>query len=157
MASFFLVRHGRYDYSTKELTKAGREIDAPAALNDLLLKGLGQGALILSSSARRALQTAEVIAEGLSSEVISSEMIEAGGSDVWGVRDLDEYIGRALSQGNAELQEDGELVVVTHAPMVAAAMGMHGSDAADLIRYGQVVEYQTGTWTNPKFRASLEI
>jgi phosphohistidine phosphatase SixA len=155
--SFFLVRHGRYDRETMGLTDEGRDIDAPRALSILLAKGLGQGAVVLSSSAPRALQTAEIIAAGLSSEVISSRLIEYGGNDVWGVKDLDVLVSRALSEAEAKPLDDNGLVVVTHAPMVAAAMGRHHFRDVDNIGYGKVVEYQVGTWTNPHFRASEEI
>ncbi|MDB5176327.1 MAG: hypothetical protein JWM81_1185 [Candidatus Saccharibacteria bacterium] len=155
--SFFLVRHGRYDRQTSGLTNEGREIDAPRALSTLLAKGLGQGAVVLSSSAPRALQTAEIIAAGLSSEVISSRLIEDGGNDVGGVRDLDELVGRALSQAQAKPLDDNGLVVVTHAPMVAVAMGVHPFRDVDNMDFGKVAEYQVGTWTNPHFRPSEEI
>lgn len=155
--SIFLVRYGRYDTSTMGLTTEGRDDDAPKALEELLAKGIGSHAIVLSSSATHALHTAEIIAGAFHVDVISSDLINIGGNKIAGVRNLDEFVCRALARAQVNIHDNSELVVVTHAPMVAAAMGMHDVDAADHIGYGQVVEYITGTWTNPRFNESLEV
>lgn len=139
------------------LTTEGRDDDAPRALEELLAKGIGSHAIVLSSSVTHALHTAEIIAGAFHADVISSDLIKEGGKKPNRVRNFDEFVRRALRLANVKIHNDSELVVVTHAPMVAAALGMHDIDAANHIGYGQVVEYKTGTWTNPRFELSLEI
>ncbi len=148
----FLVRHGEYSQTTRGLTGLGREVHAPQARQRLLARGIGEGALILSSAALRAMQTAEIIAEGLPHpNVVSSDLIEDGGNDARHVKDLDDLLARAVAEAQVAVPETGSLVVVTHAPMLAIASGLHGFGDSRKISYGQVMEYEPGSWQNPNF------
>lgn len=145
---FYLVRHGSYDRSTGRLDPTGREVHAPSARDELIARGVGSNALLLSSDALRAAETAEIIGEGIGVDPILSEMINQAGNRAWNVQDLDAVVDEALE--NAGVVQDGrELVVVTHAPMLAIAR--RARDVND-ISFGEVFAYERGSWHNPDFR-----
>lgn len=149
----YLVRHGRYEKGN--LTEAGRSEDAPKARDALVAKGIGGKALVLSSSESRAVQTAEIIAEGLGAVVVPSKRIAEGGNHTHGVKDLDEFVAKALAE--AGLHKNGEsLVVVSHAPMLAVAKGLSVDDYFQ-VDYGEIVEYAPGTWRNPDYMVGVEM
>jgi phosphohistidine phosphatase SixA len=142
--TIYLVRHGAETYGG--LNERGFWVDAPSARDELLAHGLGEAAVILSSSSPRAAQTAIIIAEGLRTGVVLSDtMKEAGNS--WGVRDLDAVVEQALYEEGIEIDPSNQdLIVVTHAPMIAIARGL---DSADGVEYGEVFPYLRGSWSNP--------
>ncbi len=145
---FYLVRHGSYDRSTGGLDPTGREVHAPSARDELIARGVGSNALLLSSDALRAAETAEIIGEGIGVNPILSEVINQAGNRAWNVQDLDAVVDEALK--NAGVAQDGrELVVVTHAPMLAIARRVE--DVND-ISFGEVFAYERGSWYNPDFR-----
>ena len=142
---FYLVRHGNYDRRSGSLNAEGRQIDAPSARDQLLLRGLGANTILLSSDAPRAVETAEIIGHGLGSEPVLSNMINRAGNGAWSVRDLDALVDLALQEAGITDDVNRDLVVVTHAPMLAIARGVE-SDAID---FGEVLAYQRGSWNNP--------
>lgn len=141
---FYLVRHGDYD-KYGDLSVRGREVDAVAARDRLILAGLGGGAVLLSSDAPRAIQTARVIGAGLGVEPKPSRTINTQGNHAWNVRDLDVVVEEALREVGVDVDPDDNLVVVTHAPMVAIAQRVLMSE----VDYGAVFHYERGSWSNP--------
>jgi broad specificity phosphatase PhoE len=128
----------------------GRNEDAANAKARLLSREVGNGALLLSSNYPRALQTAEVIAKGIGSEVIPSKRLAEGGNYPKGIESLDDFLLKALEEAGVE-QAGRALVVVTHAPMLTIALQRYEDDAIDSIGYGMVVDYVPGSWRNPQF------
>lgn len=142
---FYLVRHGSYD-ATGSLDAAGREIHAPRARNELINRGLGTSAVLLSSDQPRAVETAQIIGTGLGIELALSNIINRTGNRPWYLRDLDAVIEEALNEAGVAIDGGSqELIVVTHAPMLAIARGVESKD----IRYGEVLEYLRNSWNNP--------
>ncbi len=80
---------------------------------------------------------------------MSSRRINIIGNAPWGVKALDEMLEAALVEANA-MPGDGNLVIVTHQPLLDTVAGTQG------VQNGQVVEYQPGTWRNPEFSVSEE-
>lgn len=147
----FVVRHGRYDRGTTRLTEQGRTEDAPRARDDLVRRGLGMGAVVLSSSELRAVETAEVIAEGFGTEVIQSKKIAMGGVHPSMISDLDEMLATVMHEAGVEVDTDGKLVVVAHAPLVAAVARTDEMQ----VDFGQVAEYVPGTWNDIRPRTDF--
>jgi broad specificity phosphatase PhoE len=146
----FLVRHGRYNRTG--LSPEGH-VDARQARDELIAKNLGGKALVLTSSAQRAWETATIIAKGLKAGLVLSDRIYEGGNDVEAVEDLDIWLQRALEEAKVSVPAGKSLVVVTHAPMVAVAKGLRSYDASD-IGNGEIFEYTPGSWHNQDFRES---
>jgi phosphohistidine phosphatase SixA len=146
MAGIYLVRHGMAEQGI--LTAEGRR-QAESARDELLRKGLGASALILSSNAPKALRTAEVIAAGLGvAEVLPSPNIKTAGNDPEVVASLDWVLAADLAlhgiEGNAN-----DLVVVTHMPLISQA---RFGDIYKVTKNGEVWEYPTASWANPSYK-----
>lgn len=157
MRSIYLVRHGSYDYHTQHLNHHGKTIDAPHAAEVLRERGVGSDAIIMSSVLDRALETAGIIGEGLGIQnVYRSVRIAKGGNNVRTIRNLDEFLGKALVECGLDVQSEQPLVVVTHAPMVAAAKGHFDSGASERIGFGEVYPYEPHSWQNPGFSPGAE-
>lgn len=142
---FYLVRHGNYDHESGCLNAEGRSIHAPSARDRLLARGLGANTILLSSDAPRAAETAEIIGYGIGAKPILSSVINEAGNDAWSVSDLDAVVDRALLEVDIADDATQDLVVVTHAPMLAIARGVESYD----IDFGEVLAYQRGSWNNP--------
>jgi phosphohistidine phosphatase SixA len=142
---FYLVRHGSYDRHTRRLDEAGRIFHAPSARDNLLARGLGASTILLSSDAPRAAETAEIIGEGIGIEPVLCDIINEAGNNPWVIKDLDFLINNALDEMDVTYDGTQELVVVTHAPMLAIARGVESQD----ISFGEVFAYQRGSWANP--------
>lgn len=136
----YLVKHGAIDVYDPTLTIAGQE-QAKTARDELVERGLGGRAILLSSTANRALQTAEIIAEGLGVEVKQSPGLEKFGNNPIILDSLDELIEAELAKCGLEVDEQG-VVAVTHAPLIAMAKKVKTSS----IEYGEVFQYPPGTW-----------
>lgn len=148
---YHLVRHGAYERRPERLSEIGKEQVAEA--RDLLVdKGLGGRALILSSDLPRAIETAEIIAAGLEAPVIPSRRIGEGGNHPRGIKSLDDFIDKALGEAGETLPNDTDLVLVTHAPMLAAIMNVD----VKFVAMGEVIEYTVGSWENPKFNEAYQ-
>lgn len=146
---FYLVRHGNYDWTTGGLDAVGRIVDAPKASRHLVDRGLGTRAVLLSSDARRAAETAKIIGDTLGTEPVLSPTINQAGNEARDVHDLDAVIERALQEEGVEIDgTEQDLVVVTHAPMLAIARRVSSME----IGYGEVFTYQRNTWNNPYVR-----
>ena len=140
-----LVRHGDYDTQPDEQLSAGGKEDSWAAREELIRRGIGSGAVLLSSTAPRALQTASIIGEGLSADVMPSKRIEIIGNYPEGITSFDEELAMALAEADAATA-GGALVVVTHAPLISHV-------AQTPVGYGEIYPYELGTWDNPKYLA----
>lgn len=152
----YLVRHGNYEISSHNLTAEGRT-QSEKGRDDLLSRGIGGKALLLSSDAKRTIQTAEIIAEGLGVDIHPSTRINRAGNSVGVVSDLDEFLATTLERMGLDLDEDRPLVVVTHAPMIAISEGINVRDCNSLVSYGGVYEYAPGSWSNPEYRDFEEL
>ena len=149
----FLVRHGAYRIGAG-LSAEGIE-DATRAKDQLLAKNLGGNAMVLSSTAPRAIETAEIIADGLMAGIVPSLRIKEGGNGPQAIQDLDAWIGLAFDEAKLSTPDDKRLVIVTHAPMVAIAKGLHATDTSS-VGYGEVYEYTPGSWSNPDYDKDIE-
>ena len=118
----FLLRHGDYEsnYQGESLTSLGRE-QSEQARDDLIARELGGKAYVLSSDARRAMETAEIIGEGLGVDVIASPQIRRGSSHRCVVDHLGSFLAGSLRlDGGIEPEPDRPFVAVVHAPLIAA-------------------------------------
>lgn len=145
-----LVRHGHDNHETGELSGAGID-HAKNALLRLKSKNIGRHALILTSRATRARQTAGLLSVWLSCGLMTgSTEFTRYGSLPAGLESLDSLLGAELAAHNIDTKEIEGLVVVTHAPLIAAAQGFGPSMNYDIAApYGSVTEYVPGTWVDP--------
>lgn len=149
--STYLMRHGRYDGATGDLIVPAGYHDADNGARELQQAGLGSAALILSSTVKRARQTAQRVGGALECTVLYSDELARWGNSPEGLTDFEEMIEAELAAQSPPVRPGdiaGGLVVVTHAPMVAAAQG-YGRDRMDeFAPFGHVVRY-TGQWVDP--------
>ena len=148
MQEIFLVRHGSYDYNTGRLNEVGRE-QSQQALRELVALGAGNVALVLSSDAPRALETSEIIAEGLGAQVVPSKRMQLSALDPSAVQSLDACISLCLWEWGVPSSE--QLVVVAHEPLLQVAVYQEHKGSTPHLDNGAVVKYQPGTWVNPSF------
>lgn len=149
-----LVRHGNYD-SYDRINKRSAEVLIPEgeaqavkAGETLLEKGLGEGALILSSDAPRAAQTAQIIAGIINcKDIILSSRLNIWGNRISAMQDLDGAIAQSLHEEASRDTPEHGLIVVAHAPIVATALAIRPRDVA----FGGVYDYEPGTWRNYDF------
>ena len=152
-APIYLVRHGKDGYDGN-LTPEGIE-QSEYARDTLLEVGLGTKALLLSSNAPRALQTAGIIGLGLDTLVHPSQRINTAGSKARIVQNLDTYLEETLRRLGLTMSDGQSLVVVTHAPLIAVAKGLDIFDSGQVMN-GEVVEYEPGSWTDLYYDESYE-
>lgn len=149
------VRHGKYDHQTGELTDEGRE-DAIAAAREIGFPGI-----ILSSSALRAAQTSEIIAETLGIDrVTKSDLIEKAGNDRTVVKDLTKVIRVALALDGVAYEGRGGLIVVAHEPLVTAARYAGRTKGVNIIMkadFGEVVETDLAAWENDRYASIFAV
>jgi hypothetical protein len=110
---------------------------------------LDLGAVILSSTASRAMYTSRALAADRSLVILPSVRVELGGDAASGISNLDDFIDKALAEAHAEVPDDTPLIVVTHSPLIEIASGRQPG-------YGEVVEYRRGTWQNRGFDPGWE-
>lgn len=151
----FLLRHGRYDPSTGSIDRQGKT-DAERAVSELHARGIGEKAVILSSTSRRARETAEEVSAGLGASGIRLlGLLEDYGNYPAKLEDFDTAVQAALEEQNPPItqqQLDNGLVIVTHGPLVAAAQNhwrVRSNDLNELAPHGQVINYVPGSWDNP--------
>lgn len=142
-----LVRHGRY-LDTGGLNAAGKEQARRAA--DKVARLTGSAALILSSTLPRAAETADSIQQKIHAQVIGSRLISIGGNYPEAIRDLNDFLVRAAALEKVELPPDRDVVVVTHGPLIAMALGYDVDDVDQRIDYGGVYVPHT-PWHNPDY------
>jgi phosphohistidine phosphatase SixA len=144
----YFVRHGRYSSVTGSLNKDGNN-DAATAGQLLYGKGVRSDAIILSSAAPRAVETAEIIQYSLEAPAVyKSELIEATGLHPRSIRSLRRIIDLALAYEGVEL-DDRQLVVVTHEPVMLALSNK------ERIRNGEVLVCDIN-WVNEDFSQHAE-
>jgi broad specificity phosphatase PhoE len=122
MRDIYLVRHGYYvrddDTGEQVLTDVGR-IQAEAASVKLKEAGLGETAVLLTSTQPRAVQTAEIIGENLRLEPLgSARLAMAGEHTVPGGTKLGDVIQRCFHELDIEPPEEAPIIAVTHAPLI---------------------------------------
>ncbi len=135
----FLIRHGDYENQPERLTSLGRR-QAENAAKFLVAQRVGHDATLLTSDARRALETARIIARNISPalDFIPSQRI-AIVSNAPFIESLDEVLDAALEDAHVT-DEPGDLLVVTHSPLLKiAAKGA-------VVDNGEVIEYELGSW-----------
>lgn len=144
----FLVRHGSYDYNSGRLNDIGRE-QSRQALRELVALGAGNLALILSSDAPRALETSEIIATGLGSQIVSSKRMRLSALNPSGVKSLEACIAQSLQEGAVSAPD--QIVVVAHEPLLQVAIHNEYSSFTPHFDNGAVVKYEPGSWNNLDF------
>ncbi len=137
----YLVRHGE-DIGS-ELTEQGREQSLLAANQLETLLTDTSSATLLTSDRSRAGQTARIIGRKLGLDLIVSRRLgEAGNSPYLVQEKLSTFFDTCLQEAGVTYDPLNPLIVVTHAPMLAAAAGL----SAHKIRNGQVIKYDGSTW-----------
>ena len=128
---------------TGHLDDRGRD-ETIAAVHELHERGVGALALILCSTKTRTMETAQIAAEELPARVIPSRGLEVFGLNPDGLTSLDAFLEETLEQLDANLDEESNLLVITHQPLI---------DMARLddqrTQNGEIIEYQQGSWHNP--------
>lgn len=150
IGKIYLVRHGAYMHPEK-LTPTGLA-QAEQAGDELLALGIGASALVLSSDAPRALQTAERIAAKLGVEkVFGTQFLGVAGLKPECAPTIEAVIEAALHENGLTPPADGQgLVAVTHQPLLSAVTG------DQTYRNGQVTAYEVGSWQNPYYSEEMQ-
>lgn len=137
--SFYLVRHGSYCWGDDGgLDRTGSEVHATEARDQLIGRGVGAGTILLASTARRTIETAEIIGQGLGVEPVPSQLIHDAGNGAVPIKNLDTLMERALEECGVAIDSSQDLVVVTHAPMLAVARRLITTKN---VSFGEVYEY----------------
>jgi len=145
----YFVRHGRYSPNTGSLNKDGNN-DAATAGQLLYGKGVKSNAVILSSTAPRATETADIIQHTLEAPAVyKSELIEVTGLHPRSIRSMRRIIDLALRHEGITL-DDRQLVIVTHEPVMLAM-----SDR-ERVRNGEVIPCNIDAWVNEDFSRHAE-
>ena len=139
-----LVRHGRYDYGTGGLTPMGRG-DILRTCNRLAGLALDGALLIMSSTTRRAEESGRLLAMNLPSRLITDDELASQGNRPT-AENFDGMLEDIATKHDVALGDHRGLVVVTHAPLIHAAVNhsLWGSDSS--IRHGEPYSYIPGTW-----------
>jgi phosphohistidine phosphatase SixA len=135
-----LVRHGHYDGNPEQITEKGISQSEEAA-QVLASRELGSVAILLSSDAPRALQTAKIISERLSIEVMPSRRLNIVGNNSDGVASLGVVIEAALAENDSPAYGES-LIIVAHEPLIRC------TNLGAPVANGQVVTYEDGMWLN---------
>ncbi|MDP9211744.1 MAG: histidine phosphatase family protein [bacterium] len=146
----YFVRHGDYDESHPDdrfgrLNERGiaQAYRAAEALSDI-----GGEATLLSSSAARTVETAEIIGRVLGIEPrVSEELYRHGNfaTEVLHTGDLEQLLGDALAESGLTFEAVDRLVVVNHMPLMGLVKGLR-TGGVEIILNGEIVEYDPGTW-----------
>jgi phosphohistidine phosphatase SixA len=147
----FLVRHGRYG-TGGFLTQEGVE-DAERALNELIDNGANEDSLILSSNARRAIETSKIIAQGIGAPIVESLRICKAGLDPNAVEDFDEWIEKSLNEIDCA-PPTSSLIIVAHEPLLRVVLSH--TIYAPSVSNGAVVSYEPGSWRNDDYEFAVE-
>lgn len=150
MKTHYFVPVGEQNTRSGELSAEGveRAVVASRILGKVLVD---DPPLILSSTGRTAQRTAKIIAAGLHGNVGYDQRLYTGGISPRWINDLDEFLDVSVQR----LQEQGlpygpsqPLVVVTHAPLVAAIRRLPAQHNARL-GISEVIPYTEHTWVQP--------
>lgn len=163
MEDIYLLRHGEYDPWSGSLTEMGiaqaKSVGAEIGLT------LGAAAVLLSSTTPRAASTASIIATsymyednytkygfgGLRTALSDRLSNDKAGGNPYVVEDLDAFLVDSLKRANGSTEEDQSLVVVTHAPLIAQALGKSIRQVA----HAQPYRYPSGSWVNSDYNERL--
>lgn len=146
----FLVRHGRYDRQTDELTPDGQQ-DMLRGHAKLVEHSLGSGALILTSSATRAVQSAGLLYRNIpDSEMFMDDRLATHGNHPYQLDSLDELLHRIAQERGVEPDTYNGLVVVTHAPLIHQAVNHSLRGANEAIVHGEPYLYELGSWATTR-------
>lgn len=150
----FFVRHGDYgDHrqagydETLPLTAAG--IDQAAAASEVLALVLSELAVVVSSDRQRAVQTASIIAGAVNLDMQIAESLGVVGEvpELLPGGDLEQFVRGLVQDIHPETNPD--IVLVTHAPLVAAVkLGRlsYGEQSTEVADYGEVVKADFDLW-----------
>jgi phosphohistidine phosphatase SixA len=154
LRDIFLVRHGDYDDDTLHLNDVGRK-QAHNAAEVLTKRWHISGTPVFTSWLHRAIETADIIAQGLSGDgakAIQSEALALAGNHPEVVKELGTLVCGVVNKVAPELEAESPIVVVTHAPLIAVAMDISTGD----VRYGGVYRYDPSVFNNPFYRPRYE-
>lgn len=136
----FFVRHGHYVSEFMPdgggLTHRGRE-QAAGARQELLSMGLGRNAFLLSSNIQRAVETADILHAGPIGERVVASSAIAVASFAPRPSTMSSTLTETAQAAGYNIREADGVVVVAHAPLVAAMKGIEVNE--DDIGYGEVV------------------
>lgn len=141
--NIYLMRHGHYNDTTRHLDARGRD-EVIDGMHQLHQRGVGALALILCSTAFRTQETAQIMAEEFPARVIPARGLEVFGLNPDGLVSLDSYLDEMLDGIDVELDEESNLLVITHQPLLDRAR-LDGQDTGE----GEIFEYSRGSWHNP--------
>jgi phosphohistidine phosphatase SixA len=151
----YLVRHGEYNRDGGSLTKLGQE-QARGSAQDLVTAGLGRSSLILSSNETRAMEHARIISSVLGcNEPLDSAQLARYGNypELLRKLTLGELLLQELDSHKLHPDEIGSLVVVTHGPLIATAIGKPETTSTQLdtvVPLGGVFRYEPGSFGAPR-------
>lgn len=129
-----LVRHGSYDRGTGHLNDVGRR-QAALAATSLFSRHKFLDGLILTSSAARAVETAERISLELGGEIIPSHILHRAGEYPQAMKNLRTLTREVINRAMPELDYDRPLVVVSHLPLMAAMMEVEEVENGEVYFY----------------------
>lgn len=139
-----LLRPGRHDEDTGKLNSSGVN-EILRAHNRLVRLGLDAGALIMSSTATWADESAYLLNMRIpGSRQITHADLEEQGLDPT-VEDFDGMLERIANERETEINYYNGLVVVTHEPLIKAAIGPSITRA----EFGRFYFYEPGEWVPP--------
>lgn len=143
------LRHAKYYADTGSLTPEGVE-SAQAAGRALQHQLVGERAVLLSSTAPRAVETAERIARVLGgAKVMLSESIYHGGEHPDTIASTDAYLADGLAEAGMIPDGQTDLIVVTHGPLISEIKGI----SLGRIGHARPMPLPQGAWTNPLVKA----
>lgn len=145
------VRHGEYNRKPEVLTPRGK-LQAEEAAAVIVARELGPRAVLLSSDAPRALETAGIIGRVSDTSVVASKRINILGNDPDGLKSTEDWeamLHQALVESGAETEGDG-LIIVAHQPLLEVVTG------DKYVANGEVVSYDPTAWHNAYYKPERE-
>ncbi|HIA92059.1 TPA: hypothetical protein EYO12_03005 [Candidatus Saccharibacteria bacterium] len=153
----FVMRHGKYEHDPERLTPEGKRQAEVAA--DTIKTKLGRGIILIASSAPRATETGEIVAEKLNLDAehfMRNKKLNAYGNHPEGCGSFEDMLSTILEEAEVELDMDSmttreadDVLLVAHAPLVAATMGYHFEESYR-VPYCLPVEYDPDVWQTPE-------
>lgn len=142
MSNIYLVRHGDYD-ETGGLNSSGVR-QAEKARDYLLGLNLKSPVVIIGSTAKRATETAEIIADGFDQKVIPSETVKKCGFEPESIKVFENFVEKILHETG--VGEPEAIIIVAHQPMLLTAKIYGNPREYSDVHYGEVYKYTPGTW-----------
>jgi len=139
----FVVRHGEYDFKEGlPLSEKGKE-QARRAGEELAKLGM-TGSTVLTSSAKRTVETAEEITKSIGGVgPFAHSRLYNESITPWVITDFDQFIDDLLRENDQEYIPEG-VVIVSHAELLLSLSPSLKSMGQ--VAFCETVEYMPGTW-----------